>query len=367
MRFIRQTFVYSFTFTLAMVIDLSTAFFKKMGLEVINRKIIFMIIGVFGTDILEIREDYDPASQSVANKAIIAMPSRGCAHYFKNGGCSMCGFNKEVEKYQFHFFHPAAILTLVKTFLAYTSYKIKSGKIPIDSMSIFMGGSFLNPEEMPLAAQEYVIDFFIRSGIRKIIIESRPEYVLSHKDKLLRYVECCQQKQIEVAIGLEAVDDEIRNQAIRKNITLPTYNEAIATLNQLGILASTYVLIGAPRQSRKQMVDSAVKTAIYAWQTGSDIVNIEAYCVQKNTPWAKLHQRGQICLPSLWNIVEVVARINKVSGNWYLGKFSDWPPPIAMPDSCPHCRSEVSQSLVEARMTHNLDVFKGLPDCSCNR
>lgn len=170
---------------------------------------------------------------------------------------------------------------------------------------------------------------------------------------------------MEIAVGLEAVDDKIRNGLIKKNITLRQYQQAIKIINNINANAATYVLVGAPYLEEKEIIQSAIESAIFAWQSGSDVVNIEAYCVQEGTQWAKLYTKGLLKLPSLWGIIEVIKKINEVSSILYLGEFSDWPEPIAVPSNCERCTDEVMGVLDQLRATGDTTILYNLPECRC--
>ncbi len=323
-----------------------------------------VIVGLFGQAI-SFRTDYDPAEQKQVKKAILEIPSFGCTHYFKSGGCAMCGFNKEIEKYKFREFSPLAIILLVKLFTLYAEAKISQEESRIDVLIIFMGGSFINEEELPAKAGDIIVDFFIESDCKKLIIESRAEYVITRQTRLQQIVESAGKKKIEVAIGLESSNDKIRNKYIKKALTRHEYFEAVRIIKRVGAIVNTYVLIGSPFISRQEIVKSAIESVLFAWQAGSNVVSVETYCVQKGTAWADLFNAGKLKIPTLWDIIEVVKTINKVSPAWYLGKFSDRPEPIKVPENCLQCNAKVVNLLAAIRKNHDLREFGSLPDCKC--
>jgi len=357
--------VYLLSLILSAPIHCFLLFLEKARWRPLAYKLSALVVNFFGSDILAVRRDYDVIEKKQVDRAILAVPSFGCVHYFKRGGCAMCGFNKEIEKYGLRNLHPLAIILLVHIFLIFLANKIKKERLSVDILAIFMAGSFLNEEELPLKAQNIIVDFFSKSNIKKIFIESRPEFVIKNKGRLESYIKKIAGKRMEIAIGLEAVDDKIRNGLIKKNITLRQYQQAIKTVNSINAIATTYVLVGAPFLNESEIIKSAVESAIFAWQSGSDMVNIEAYCVQEGTPWAELYKKGLLKLPSLWGIIEVIKKINEVSSAWYLGEFSDWPKPIAVPSNCEKCTDEVMGVLDQLRATCDVTVLYNLPKCSC--
>ena len=340
---------------------------EKTKMRIVIFKLSALVVNFFGEEILSIRQEYDVIEKEQINKAILAIPSFGCTHYFRNGGCAMCGFNQEIEKYHLRSLHPLAIVVLVKFYIFFLARKIKLEGLTINTLAIFMAGSFLNKNELPIKAQDLVVAFFIAGNSQKLLIESRPEYITRNKIRLKEYVHRAGIKKIEIAIGLEASDDEIRNGKIKKRMSKKQYYRALAAIKEINALSNTYILIGAPSLSERQMVSQAVNSVLFAWQAGSDIVSIETYCVQEATPWAKLYQIGELKLPTLWAIIEVITRIDKVSSAWSLGEFSDWPQPIAVPQNCHKCTDKVLEILSQLRITNDMNVLQLLPACSCQR
>ena len=108
-----------------------------------------------------------------------------------------------------------------------------------------------------------------------------------------------------------------------------------------------------------------IESAIYAWEAGSRKVNLEAYCVQEGTNWAKLYAKGYLKLPNLWNIIEIIKKIDAISQNWYLGEFADWPQPIAVPINCKKCTPRCINALSNLRKTHNINILQEIEKCSC--
>jgi radical SAM enzyme (TIGR01210 family) len=311
------------------------------------------------------REEFDVLEGKKINKSILALPSFGCEHYFSCGGCAMCGFNREIVKYGFRNLHPKAITALVKIFLIDLHYKIKDKKI--DTMCVFMAGSFLNDSEFSYEAQNSVLDYFITSRAKKLIIESRPEYVLQNRGKISKWRKKLGEKKFKINLGLEAVNDNIRNKHISKNLKIKDYQEAVQIIKECDILSGTYILAGCPFLSEDEIVKETVRSAKFAWESGSNVVNIEVYCVQTGTKWCKFYKEGHLIVPSLWAVLEIVKQINLISDKWHLGEFSDWPEPIASPDSCSKCKKELIKVLLQLRLNHEINILEKLSDCQCRK
>ncbi len=342
---------------------------EKLHLKRMINKIAEIIVAQFGEEVIVWRKEYDPIEKEVVEKAILALPSFGCTHYFERGGCAMCGFNREIEKYYLRWLHPWALILLSKLFVLNLAQESTRRQTQPFGLCIFMAGSFFHPQELPLQAQKIVFDYFLASSFKKLFLESRAEYIVAYQDyikDLARKIKS-ENKILEVAIGLESSDNRIRNIYINKCLSRKIYQEAIQILKKVGVIVNSYVLIGAPYLDEKEIVEKAVVSAEFAWQSGSDIVSLEVYCVQAGTRWAELYKSGELSLPSLWAVLEIIRQIGKISPYWSLGEFSDWPQPIAMPTSCSRCQSYLLSVLTDLRQHHNLKILTNLYHCECNR
>ena len=323
-------------------------------------------MNLFG-DVVKVSKEYDGIRQCMINKAILAVPSYGCSHYFNNGGCAMCGFNKVIKKFRFREFHSIAIMLLIKIFITNLEKLLKEEFIKIDLLAVFMAGSFLNEEELPIDAQEIIINFFCFSNIGEIEIETRAEYVIKNSRRLSNYIKMAKEKKIRVAIGLESSDDEIRNVQIRKNLSKKEYETAVNMIRRMGGNVNTYVLIGSPFLQEEEVITKTIESVKYAWNSGSNLVSLEAYCVQEGTRWKILYEKKQIKPPTLWNIIEIIEKINFFSPHWQLGEFFDWPQPLFVPRNCSKCTERIANVLVYLRASHDFTCLEQIQNCSCNR
>ena len=336
---------------------------KKIGLDFILKIFCRIFIKCLGEKIINERTEFDALKGRKINKFILALPSFGCEHYFSQGGCAMCGFNREIVKYGFRNLHPLAITALVKIFLNYFYYETEKKKI--DTMCVFMAGSFLNDIEFPLQAQKLVLHYFIQSKAQKLIIESRPEYIDLYKEKLYFWSKKVGKKEIKINLGLESVNEIIRNKYIKKNLKISDYKKAIQIIKKNNFLVGTYVLLGCPFLTEREIIKETIETLKFAWDQGSDIVNIEVYCVHPGTMWYVLYKKKCLIIPSLWLIVDFIKKIDLISNKWHLGEFFDWPLPTAYPMSCPKCQNKILEALEDLRLNHNIKVLNELEICSC--
>lgn len=286
------------------------------------------------------------------------LPGAGCGWAKKTGGCHMCGFKNSTELYTGgNLMKPVLFDSLYE--IGRASFKEKGPGV----LMVYIGGSFLNNEEIPAEAQELIAEKAGNdSSIRVLCIESRPEFITSEKIKRLKGL--LRGKTLRVSIGLEAKSDHVREKLIKKGITLEAYRRAVETAKECGAEVLTYVFLKPFGLNEAEAVEEAVKTIEHAFEIGSDEVALEAAFVQQETALEKAYLLGEFKPPSLWSIVEVLKRTAHL-GPVHLGGFSDEPPPVAVPENCETCTPITNLYLKEYRKTLDVQNLKKIPACEC--
>jgi radical SAM enzyme (TIGR01210 family) len=227
------------------------------------------------------------------------------------------------------------------------------------------GGSLLNPIEIPPEVQTFLASQ-VRddSEIEVLFVESRAEYVT--KDNLARIIPQLGSKKLVLGVGLESISEHVRNGNIRKGLPLSVYGSALTTAHAAGAGVRTYVLLKPYGLTDSEAIAETVATVRAAFDMGSDEVSVEAAFVAPGSPLHRSFEDGNYCPPSLWSVVEVI-RATTGFGPVYLGQFTDSPPPIAIPDSCPKCSHALRDCLDHYRATLDRATLDGLPDCECRK
>jgi hypothetical protein len=303
---------------------------------------------------------YDPFFQKTVKRWVLELPGAGCEWFKKTGGCTMCGFNQSTYKYTFGGkLYPHFVFMLI---FYYAYWLIRKSKPEI--LVIYNGGSFLSDKEIPLKTQLAILNFVRRhKTIKKIMVESRAEFVTEEKLKL--YQKAIGNKKLEIALGLESADDKIRNECLAKGLTKETFENAVKLCKAFGFQTFAYVFLKPHCLAEKEAVEDAVKSIEYCFQVGVDEISLSCAFVQKNTLLHQLYQLGQFQPPNLWSIIEVIQRTAHL-GPVRIGSFDDEPPPIAQPKSCPECDLEMHYAIGQYRKTQNQDIFNGLT-CTCKK
>jgi archaeosine synthase beta-subunit len=304
-------------------------------------------------------KEFDPKTDRNISRWVLLLPGSGCSWAKKSGGCFMCGFKTKIEEIQKG--QPASHRRLMTIFRL--GKLITIGKSP-QNLTIYNGGSFLNDEEIPLKTQLEICRQVARHAtIKKLFVESRPEFVTEEKIGLL--VSILKGKVLEVGIGLECQSDEIRTKCIHKGFLKKDYEKAAAILKHSGAELLTYVFLKPIFLTEKEAVEEAIATIEYAFLIGSDEVALESAFIQKGTKMEEFYSQGEYKPPWLWSIVEVLKNTYHL-GTVRIGGFEDEPRPIDIPRNCPKCSSLFTKLFEEYKKNGNVRLFDEL-DCECKQ
>jgi radical SAM enzyme (TIGR01210 family) len=297
---------------------------------------------------------YSLAQKRPAAKLVISFPGAGCQWKREHSCCVMCGFTEATQRFSQGFLLPGIFFKVLYS-LAINKYK------NAEELAIFNGGSYFNGNEVPEDFRYWLLARAAKNkSLKEIFVESRCEYL--EEDVLRKAGSIVQGKRLVVGVGLESQSDYVRNVLIRKGLDKGLFEEKIALLFELGIVPSVYIFLKPPVLSEKESFEDVLSSIEYV--LGLDVKRIELSCafIQRNTLLESLYREGIYSLPKLWTILELIKII--VKNNWpvQVGKFSDWPLPIAIPENCDKCSAAVYKIIDEFRLTRRLN---SVPFCDC--
>jgi len=235
------------------------------------------------------REEFvDGASRK---RLVIYLQSQGCDWALRNAhGCTMCG---HLAKQTRRLAIPAG--GHERQFFSVFD-RTDWSRYPI--LNLYNNGSFLNDTEIPAAERRSILRAIGGNPhIRMVVVESRPEFV--HEENVRELREWLPGKHVELAIGLETVDDRRRAVCINKGFTLRQYNRAAAVVTK-HLKLRTYVLLKPPFYSEAEAAADAVATIRHAFSVGSATVSLEPCTVQAYTLAEYLSACGLYRPPWLW-------------------------------------------------------------------
>lgn len=220
-------------------------------------------------------------------------------------------------------------------------------------VKIYTSGSFLDPLELPDTARNEILRRLKDSGIKRLVVESRPEHITG--ERVERCLSCL---ETEFAIGLETANDLIRQQLIRKGFSFQDFVTASEIVHKNGGRVKAYLLLKPPSLSEGGAMRDAIASARAARQF-ADVLSLNLCNIQRNTYVERLWEKGEYRPPWLWSALEVLKGV---------------PGPIVCdpvgagtrrgPHNCGECDAAVAEAIRSHALAQDVSVFDKL-DCAC--
>jgi radical SAM enzyme (TIGR01210 family) len=317
-----------------------------------------------------VEDFFDPQKKKKTKRWVLLLPALSLCHwYLQCGGCTMCGFNgpssgKQKFAWITKYFGRAAL-----HFLYWLGYFGIRNQKP-ESLTIYNGGNFLNSgrkaikakAEIPLSLQLAICRHIGQHPtINKVFVESRPEFISD--ETIAPLVKLLNGKILQIGIGLESADENVRNHLLNKGMSRSRFEQAITTIKENGAESLAYVFLKPMGLSEEEAVADTISTIRYCFEIGVDEIALSCAFIQEGTVMHDLYQQGKYQPPNLWSILKVI-KATAYLGPIRIGGFEDDPPPIAVPSSCPSCNQKVTEAIERYRECHDLSLFSGLT-CHC--
>ncbi len=290
--------------------------------------------------------DYDffKEEQKAIKSQTVILRTAGC--YWRK--CTMCGYWQESGD------------VTQADILAQLEHSLRNSPDIEFILKIFTSGSFLDEREISSGTRKEIVKMVEkRKEIKKLIIETRPEFISEKKLNDLKVVE-----HLEIAIGLETANDFIRSNYINKSFSFDDYRTAVKIVNDYGATVKTYLLLKPPFVSEKKAIEDVIKSADFVSDYSSTI-SLNLCNVQKYTYLENLWKRRYYRPPWLWSAVDAIKEIKKRD----VVVMSD---PVGAghkrgPHNCGSCDFVVKEAIKEFNITQDLGVLERLEamDCEC--
>ncbi|MCP4152478.1 MAG: hypothetical protein GY757_32365 [bacterium] len=296
----------------------------------------------------------------------VILTAPGCIYARTTGGCRFCGFAAMTTKGI-----PVTRENYEKQ-LECIIEVLKKDPRKIEEVDIYNSGSFLAEEEVPDVSRRQIFQKLSRlEEVKKILVEARPEHVTGKK--LQPLVDQVPGKKVEIGIGLESADDEIRTNIINKGIPIDVFEKAAKIIRDAGAALLVYVLVKPAGITEKEAFRDAVATAHYLKKLslklgkGETPFNIKiAYqpaFVARDTPLEKEYQAGRYEVLNLWTVVELVretAGLLPVQVALWDEGLSDG----RVPRGCSKCDAQLRKTLEHFNGHGDVSILENL-HCSC--
>lgn len=276
----------------------------------------------------------------------------GCQFAIKHGPCAGCHHSIDgtagrrvplSDKYVLQYRHAVA----------------RHGLRPL--VCVYNEGNMLNPWELPSEQLLAIVTDLAENGVKRLVLETRPEYINATILSKLR--ECCGSMEVEIGIGLESVNDVIRNEVFLKRMTLQEYELSIGMLKDFGIRSLAYVIVKPAFINEAQAIRDAVATSEYAFSVGTDAISLEPIGVEPETITDYMARQGSFRPAWLWSVIDIVRRSHHL-GEVRIGGFQFAPLPVTTPRNCDECTDRALKVIDAYNRTYNVKL---LDDFECSR
>ncbi len=231
----------------------------------------------------------------------------------------------------------------------------------VDSILCFNGGSFFSDREVPAAARQHLYRrYAAHPKASELMVEARPELV---KDTMLDEAqEIIGGKNLKVAIGLESMDDRVRNEVLKKFIGKQSFLRSIEKCQSRGVKTFVYVFLGAPGLTEAEAYRDAYDSISALADLGVDEIALSCAFIPPGGRLEEMYNRGAFRPPWLWTIAQLIE--DAAAHQWPLavGGFDDFPPPVAISHNCGTCDDDVLAAIETHRQT---GVFSAPMNCGC--
>ena len=321
------------------------------------------------------------------DRVMIVLRSNGCQHYKTNGGCSMCAHLNGAplkEKITHKNYVEQWNSVLDGSFVEKTDKEFNLNDYPV--VCVYNLGSLLNPEEISVKTVQYIFSTLNKyKGVKKVIIESRAEYVT---EDILSAIRKVYDGVVEVGIGVESTNYLIRELCHHKAIeNTQIISDAVNLLHKYNMKALAYVNFKPIFLTELEAIEDAIKTSVDCFKDFNfDAVSVEPTSLQENSLANYLYDLGLYRVPWLWSLRDIIHgiydRMHVSKLDIRLGGYFDEEVlsgsqgtgfaqrneifPHMTSSNCSYCTNEFVEAIKQFNMTYDvkdLDVVKPCKHC----
>jgi len=236
----------------------------------------------------------DMVDGNVVDALVVILRSRGC-YWSRQSGCLMCGYNND------------CLDSVTASDLAAQFGKAMEKHAGQNYIKIYTSGSFLDPREVEPEARDRILEM-AGAGGRKVLVESRPEFVSRGNIGTAQGLV----GKLEIAIGLETADDALRARSVNKGFTFADFERACGVARDAGADIRTYLLLKPPFISEGRAIADIVESARRAGPM-SQIISVNPINVQRGTRVEEMWKKGLYRPPWIWSLAEALTRAGEVT------------------------------------------------------
>lgn len=290
----------------------------------------------------------------------MVLPTPGCAWALSgSGGCTMCSYIADSP------LEAVSVEDMLEIFQEHFKKQIRRQALEgPTAVKIFVSGSFLNPDEVPIEARRKILRSLADyPEIEEVVVESRPDYVT---EEVLR--ECCEAlagKIFEVAMGLETGDERRRMNIINKGFSNAEFEQAMGFIQKLKseypVRSKVYLLVKPILTTEKEAIIDAIQSAEYAEQAGVDRISFCPSTIHKGTLMEILWRKGSYQPPWIWSVLEIIRRVRSLAQIPVIMDTAGFGTRRG-PYNCKKCNSALKDMIIQS------NIHQTIPDdfeCEC--
>jgi hypothetical protein len=296
-----------------------------------------------------------------AGRLIVILRAIGCTYARRPaGGCAMCGFQAATTR---------GVPVSAEDLAAQLDSVVDRPELldGVGQVDLFNSGSFFADGEVPPRARERMLRRLGGTGVRRVLVESRPEYV--RRDAVGQACAWLGSRAgLEVGIGLESADERVREVLVKKGFGREEFEQAIDELRGTPARLLVYLLLKPMGLDEREAIEDAVASAKYVFAVAA-ARGVRARAAFQPTfvaPGTALEQdflAGRYMPPRLRSVVEVVRR-TRALGEITVGMSDEGLDPRMVPAGCERCTPVLRRALAEFNRTQDARVLDG-PECDC--
>ena len=286
----------------------------------------------------------DLLDDKIVDAFVVIFRSPGC-YWSKKSGCLMCGYNNDC----------LPSVTQENLITQFEKAMEKYDGQPY--FKFYTSGSFFDPNEIGIQAQEKILEIAGKNA-EKVLIESRPEFVSQESlDRAFKHV-----KKLEIAIGLETANDEIRCQSINKGFKFTDFERAAKLARENKASIRTYLILKPPYITEGDAIADALESIKIAGPL-SDIISVNPMNIQNYTVVEGLWKKNLYRPPWLWSLLEVLKKASELTDVRVISAPSGGGSRRGV-HNCRKCDKEILPLLEEFSLNQDASVFEGV-NCQC--
>jgi len=226
-------------------------------------------------------------------------------------------------------------------------------RLAIEKIIVSNNGSILDEDTFSSTALFYFIAKMNMAcpSVKTLCIETRPEYVDIEELEILARVlkEGQTHTHLEVAVGFEAFDDDLRNQVFFKGLTIRSFEDLAGKLAKHGFKLKTYFMLKpVPDMTESQDIEDIKKGVDYldniARQYNLDInMHLNPTYAAYGTPLETALKQGTFKPPELESIRQILLYARDKALSVFVGLYDEG---LAVPGGS--CITDPTNKLVAA-------------------